>query len=116
MQPEAAAATGGRGEAVGAVAGAGAAAKLGGNVQTKTPDDLLHGQLPEMHSTAVEKEKERERREGRVLCVSTKCQQRRISINISISHGSTHPTSYSNSVRPLSQIERRQGKAKLRNV
>lgn len=110
MQPEAAAATGGGGEEVGAVAGAGAAAKLGGNVQTKTPDDLLHGQLPEMHSTAVEKEKERE------LCVSTKCQQRRISINISISHGSTHPTSYSNSVRPLSQIERRQGKAKLRNV
>lgn len=40
---------------MGAVAGAGAAAKLGGNVQTKTPDDLLHGQLPEMHSTAVEK-------------------------------------------------------------
>lgn len=33
-------------------AGAGAAAKLGGNVQTKTPDDLLHGQLPEMHGTA----------------------------------------------------------------
>lgn len=103
---------------MGAVAGAGAAAKLGGNVQTKTPDDLLHGQLPEMHSTAVEKkkERERERREERVLCVSTKCQQRRISINISISHGSTHPTSYSNSVRPLSQIERRQGKAKLHNV
>lgn len=54
---------------MGAVAGAGAAAKLGGNVQTKTPDDLLHGQLPEMHSTAVEKEKERERDGRRGCCV-----------------------------------------------
>lgn len=69
MQPEAAAATGGGGgEEVGALAGAGAAAKLGGNVQTKTPDDLLHGQLPEMHSTAVEK-KEREKDGGRGCCV-----------------------------------------------
>lgn len=97
-----------------AVAGAGAAAQLGGNVQTKTPDDLLHSQLPEMHSTALEMEREEEKE--RVLCVSTKCQQRRISINISISHGSTHPTSHSNSVRPLSQIERRQGKVRLHNV
>lgn len=54
---------------MGAVAGAGAAAKLGGNVQTKTPDDLLHGQLPEMHSTAVEKKKEREKDGRRGCCV-----------------------------------------------
>lgn len=70
MQPEAAAAKGGGDgeEEVGAVAGAGAAAKLGGNVQTKTPDDLLHGQLPEMHSTAARKE--RERGEEGVVCVN----------------------------------------------
>lgn len=46
------------------------------------------------------------------VCVSTKCQQRRISINISIMAQSWQQSGR----RPLSQIERRQRKAKLRNL
>lgn len=37
-------------------------------MQTKTPDDLLHGQLPEMHGTAGQWQRERAVRNGCGVC------------------------------------------------